>query len=63
MRKRKEQPKLVVEIESDRKTGRIKTVSVFDNRTQKYCNENVECCISGELPVEDLKAMVDSIYH
>ena len=36
MRKRKEQPKLVVEIESDRKTGRIKTVSVFDNRTQKY---------------------------
>lgn len=25
-------------------------------------NENVECCISGELSIEDLKAMVDSIY-
>lgn len=40
MRKRKEQPKLVVEIESDKKTGRIKTVSVFDNRTQKFWSED-----------------------
>lgn len=34
------QAKLVVTVESDRQTGRIKTVSVFDNRTQEFWSEN-----------------------
>lgn len=30
------QAKLVVTVESDRQTGRINTISVFDNRTQEF---------------------------
>lgn len=28
--------KLIVKLESDRTTGKIRTISIFDNRTQKY---------------------------
>lgn len=38
-------------------------MSNYEQNLILWRNENVECCISGELPVEDLKAMVDSIYH
>ena len=31
--------KLVVRLESDRTTGKIRTVSIFDNRTQKYWSD------------------------
>lgn len=31
--------KLVVEVESDRIAGKIRTVSIFDNRTQDYWSE------------------------
>lgn len=30
------QAKLVVTVESDKQTGRINTISVFDNRTQEF---------------------------
>lgn len=32
--------KLVVTVESDKSTGRIRTVSVYDNRTQEYWSED-----------------------
>ena len=32
--------KLVVTVESNKATGRIRTVSVFDNRTQEYWHAN-----------------------
>ena len=31
--------KLIVRLESDRTTGKIRTVSIFDNRTQEYWSE------------------------
>lgn len=31
--------KLIVRLESDRTTGKIRTVSIFDNRTQKYWSD------------------------
>lgn len=34
----------------------------YDQNMILWRNENVECCISGELSIEDLKMMVDSIY-
>lgn len=38
-RKTLHKAKLVVKIESDRTTGKIRTVSIFDNRTQEYWSE------------------------
>lgn len=32
--------KLVVRVESDRIAGKIRTISIFDNRTQKYWSED-----------------------
>lgn len=49
--------KLIINIESDKGTKQIKTVSVFDNRTQSYwTNEQIqERGIAKFLNLEDLK--------
>lgn len=49
--------KLVITVESNKATGKIKTVSVFDNRTQEYWTEDRihERGIERFLDVDDMK--------
>lgn len=39
-RKTLQNAKLVIRVESDKATRRIRTVSIFDNRTQKFWSED-----------------------
>ena len=49
--------KLIITVESDKETRKIKTVSVFDNRTQEFWTEEriKERGITWFLNIEDLK--------
>lgn len=49
--------KFVIEVESDKKTKALRTISVFDNRTQEYKTEEFikERGISWFLDLDDLK--------
>lgn len=49
--------KFIIEVESDKKTKTLRTISVFDNRTQEYKTEKFinERGISWFLDLDDLK--------
>ena len=49
--------KFVIEVESDKKTKKLRTISVFDNRTQEYKKEEFikERNIAWFLDLDDLK--------
>ena len=37
-------------------------VSNYENNLVAWTNENVECIIQGDLSMDELKQMIDSIY-
>ena len=53
--------KFVIEVESDKKTKKLRTISVFDNRTQEYKTEKFinERGISWFLDLDDLKQTIN----